>query len=63
MSMWTDRELKALIRRVDALEARVAFIAPPEYVDVGHCTKGDTLKQEPPDKRTKEWREWKHANS
>ena len=56
MSLWTDRELKKLIARVNALEERVAQL---ERFEGG--TKAPAL--EPADKRTKEWREWKHANS
>lgn len=59
MSLWTDRELKALIAKVNILEARVNFL------ESTNKTKMENMATEsaPPDKRTKEYREWKNANS
>ena len=58
MSLWTDRELKILIARVDALERllqqRMESINNHPVVTVAVPTV---------DKRTKEYRDWKNANS
>lgn len=64
MSLWTDRELKKLIVRVNELEGHVAELeqhSVARVVRFGLGEKQATL--EPPDKRTKAWREWNNANS
>jgi len=57
MSLWTDRELKILIARVDALEKLFN-----QFVDNVHLTSSPNIHpvQIKIDKRTKEW---KNANS
>lgn len=65
MSMWTDRELKALISRVDVLEKLFNQLIDNNFLASNPVVLPHT--QVPAmDKRTKEYKEykeWKNANS
>lgn len=61
MSLWADREILKLIRRCDELEKRVSSMEKPS-VDVDALIQ-TFVEQEPQDKRTREWKEWKTRNS
>jgi hypothetical protein len=60
MSLWTDRELKQLIHRVNELEMRLSEVerkaGPPDAMALLRAASDI-------DKRSKEYREWKNANS
>ena len=60
MSLWTDRELKSLIARVDELEKRLLLVEGHNNYPV---VPTDGISPQPLDKRTKEYKEWKNANS
>lgn len=62
MSMWTDREVVTLIKKVAALEKQVKALEEEagKFFPLGTT---DTVEVPPKlDKRTREWREWKQAN-
>ena len=56
MSIWADRQIHALNRRLEEFEARLKALEQGD--------KENTSTAVPQfDKRTKEYREWKNANS
>lgn len=59
MSLWTDRELKALIARVNVLEKRIEELEKKPRFDAENLD----FPQPQIDKRTKEYKQWKNANS
>ena len=67
MSIWADRQIHALNRRVEELSVQIDELS--RRLDPGGSTTAKdaipatSLTQEPLDKRTREWREWKQMNS
>lgn len=57
MSIWTDQKIKELLAKVAELEARLAALESKPVDAIGSVI--------PPfvDKRSKEYRTWKNANS
>ena len=54
MSLWADARIRELLARVAALEHQNSELK--ELIT-------PRINGEPSDKRTREWREWKNANS
>ena len=57
MSIWADREILGLIEKVKILEEKVRQLQAPQPPQVRN------LELHQLDKRTKEYKEWKNANS
>lgn len=67
MSLWTDRELKTLIARVNELEKRLGELEKLVSEELEKLVSGASVSLDSNghvvDKRTKEYRQWKNANS
>jgi hypothetical protein len=64
MSLWTDRELKLLIARVNELDAKVVRLENKlrEIAVSEHIVEPAGGVTPPFDKRTREFKQWKSTN-